>query len=191
MDINQMREELASISLDTSTERRRDRYQAALISTLLDVAESLRVVAAESAAAMQGEVRFNPETITDEGPGDGFAIGDVVYVEHIDGPGEVKGFGSTEGKAFAVVDFAGTETKVWIDALHLLTGDEGDEPDPLAEVIIEPEERVSGVSHIADEPDGYELPEEADEPDPDTDFDEDPLERLKAKSKGKKKAAGQ
>lgn len=171
MDIDQMRDEVQGIARDTSAERRRDRYNAALITTLLDVAESLRVLAAESAAAMHGEtVTQHIEMPTD---GDAIVVGSVVYAEHIDGPGEVKAFGSTEGKDYALVDFGGEEMKVWLDALHLLTGDEGDEPDPLAEVIIERDE----TEVVYGNP----------EPDPEADFDVDPLEVVKRKAAARKK----
>ena len=188
MDIDQMRDEVQGIARDTSAERRRDRYNAALITTLLDVAESLRVLAAESEAAMHPmTVTQHIEMPTDD---DAIVVGSVVYAEHIDGPGEVKGFGETEGKMYAEVDFGGDNFfKVWVDALHLLTGDEGDEPDPLAEVIIEPE-----VLHISDS--GKEAIARAVEqvtsvapagPDPETDFDVDPLDNLKRKAAARKK----
>lgn len=173
MDIEQMRAEVRSIPLDSSEGRKRDRYNVALISTLLDVAESLRVLAAESAAAMRG--LDDDEFDYSVGAVDEIAVGSIVYAEHIDGPGEVKGFGQTEGKALAVVDFGGNEAKVWLDDLHLLNGDEGTEPDPLAEVIIEPEPEQSFV----DETD--------DEPDVDADFANDPLEVVKRKAAARKK----
>lgn len=182
MDIEQMRAEVRSIPLDTNVEQRRSRYNVALISTMLDVAESLRVLAAESAAAMQG-VNLPAPTWKEE-PGDEIGIGSIVYAEHIDGPGEVKGFGQTEGKALAVVDFGGNEMKVWLDDLHLLTGDEGTEPDPLAEVIIDLDE-VSEPTDL----DGNVIAQqgETNEPDVDADFAADPLEVVKRKAAARKK----
>lgn len=183
MDIEQMRAEVRSIPLDTSEGRKRDRYNVALISTLLDVAESLRVLAAESAAAMRE--LDNDEFDYSIGAVDDIVVGSVVYAEHIDGPGEVKGFGQTEGKAFAEVDFGGTEAKVWLDALHLLTGDEGTDPDPLAEVIIDGPAPIE-VERVMEES-AARNPEADDEPDVDADFAADPLEVVKRKAAARKK----
>lgn len=108
---------------------------------LLDIAESLRPLAAEAlAAAAENAIRYGSEDDFGFGNEHRFEVGDVVYVEGIDGPGEIVGFRDTEGETFAVVGFAEDKVTVPLRSLHRLVGDEGDEPDPLAEVIIETED---------------------------------------------------
>lgn len=158
MDINKVREEVEGIPRDTNAESRRNRYNAALITTLLDIAESLRVLAEESRAAMRGEILNVHGTVEEiEREGESFTEGDVVYVEGVDGPGEIVGFRDTEGETFAIVRYPDGEIgdvgiTVPLSALHRLTGDEGDEPDPLGGVSIgeevDPLATYSGVDAV-------------------------------------------
>lgn len=105
---------------------------------LLDIAESLRPLAAEAlAAAAENAIRHDSEDDSGFGSEYPFEVGDVVYVEGIDGPGEIVGFRDTEGETFAVVRYSGGSVTTALRNLHRLVGDEGDEPDPLAEVIID------------------------------------------------------
>lgn len=112
--------------------------QRLTIAALLDIAESLRPLAAEAVAAANGvDLNFyasNPAAEVDDHP---FEVGDVVYVEGIDGPGEIVSFRDTEGETFAVVAFAEDKITVPLRSLHRLVGDEGEEPDPRAEVVID------------------------------------------------------
>lgn len=115
----------ASVTNDTV---RRQIVAEIQTAALLDIALSLRVVAAEARAAMP---EFATEA-TDEGPAeddrDFLIVGDLVVADGMDEPGEVRGFGSSEGAMYADVLFAGgAESRVWISNLTRLVGDERDD----------------------------------------------------------------
>ena len=180
--------------------------QRLTIAALLDIAESLRPLAAEALAAangvdLNGTFYGTPRLDPDDNPFE-FEVGDVVYVEGIDGPGEIVSFRDTEGETFAVVGFAEDKITVPLRSLHRLVGDEGEEPDPLAEVIIDKPGEVTlmdGTQPPKDE-DGYPIlsasPDLTDELDEDFDGDahtaaEDAVAKLaeaEAKRKAEKKA---
>lgn len=181
--------------------------QRLTIAALLDIAESLRPLAAEALAAANG-VDLNgtfygiPRLDPDNNPFE-FEVGDVVHVEGIDAPGEIVSFRDTEGETFADVRYsaAGEEkvgVRVPLRSLHRLVGDEGEEPDPLAEVIIDKPAEVTlmdGTQPPKDE-DGYPIlsaaPDLTDELDEDFDGDahtaaEDAVAKL-AEAEAKRKA---
>ena len=165
-------------------------------------AATLRVVAAEARAAMPSPFTELDETAdagTADGERDFFIEGDLVVADGFDEPGEIKGFGQSEGAMYADVIFAGGgETRVWLDALHRLVGDERDD-DAMQEAA---ERSIAAIAaETGDEPVGEDVAREL-ASDIDDDFDGDhhtaaasaldvlkanEAERKAAKKKGSKK----
>lgn len=106
---------------------------------LLDIALSLRVVAAEARAAMPSPlVETAPEIPAER---DFFIVGDLVAVNGHDEPAEITGFGQSEGALYADVLFAnGAESRAWLDTLTRLVGDERDD-----DAMQEATERIAGA----------------------------------------------
>jgi hypothetical protein len=94
---------------------------------LLDIALSLRVVAAEARAAMP---EFVAEYVAEyaEPERDFLVEGDLVAVDGYDDPAEVVKLGVSEGTVWAEVVFAsGADARVWGSTVHRLIGDERDD----------------------------------------------------------------
>lgn len=107
---------------------------------LLDIALSLRVVAAEARAAMP---EFVAEYAEPEPPAerDFLVEGDLVVVDGYDDPAEVVKLGVSEGAVWAEVVFAsGADARVWGSTVHRLIDDERDD-DAMQEAI----ERIVNV----------------------------------------------
>lgn len=119
------------------------------IEACLDIAVSLRTLAAESALAMgqsEGQLgRLDHEPDDDEpdddepdpGERDFLVVGDLVHILDDERVHEVLKVGVSEGESWAEVDDGGV-VRYWQRNLVRLRGDERPDPDPLAEVIIEP-----------------------------------------------------
>lgn len=131
VDLRAAAAELKSVGSITSESARKAAVAEITAATLLDIALSLRVVAAEARAAMPSPFA-ELDTMTDAGAEDGerdfFIEGDLVVVDGMDEPGEIKSFGQSEGALYAVVLLAnGAETRAWLDSMHRLVGDERDD----------------------------------------------------------------
>ncbi len=124
VDLRAAAAELKKSASITNDGVRRQTVAEIQTATLLDIALSLRVVAAEARAAMPP--LFAEETTVEPEPDRDFLIvGDLVIVEGMDEPGEVKALGVSEGAVWADVLFAnGAESRVWQDQITRLVGDE-------------------------------------------------------------------
>lgn len=96
---------------------------------LLDIAVSLRVLAAEAAAAMpeEGDTERPDEIDNPKHNDDDFlVVGDLVLVDGYDEPGEVTRLGVSEGATWAEVTLASGAIigRVWAENLTRLVGDE-------------------------------------------------------------------
>lgn len=217
VDIHKARETLRSVGAVRNAETRREILAEVTAGALLDIAASLRVVSAEAEAAMiptaYAEVA---DAIEVEATGDDFfAVGDLVVADGMDEPGEIRGFGYSEGAQYADVAFAsGADSRVWLTNLTRLVGDASDDEamQEAAEATIETLRELNAAADAEgelDEPARTMRPEDGkglvgtvghedalsaltdDEPDIDDDFDtvvDDPLAKLEARAgKGKKK----
>lgn len=175
----------------TSESARRAVVAEVTAAALLDIADSLRVVRDEALAAMSDN---DPDYLepTDEAAvtggepvADVLTVGDLVTVDGMDEPGEITGYGASEGSIYVDVRFAsGAESRAWIETVHRLVGDDGDKPDPLATIdppaieIVSAErviEMAGGITIEPEDPDaGVPAPEPEDLVDDiDADFDGD------------------
>lgn len=96
---------------------------------LLDIAGSLRVLAAEAAAAMPDDNGVErPDEIDDPKPEerDFLIVGDLVLADGYDEPGEVTRLGVSEGATWAEITLASGAIigRVWAENLTRLVGDE-------------------------------------------------------------------
>lgn len=178
VDLRAAAAELKAVGSITSESARRHAVAEINTAALLDIALSLRVVAAEARAAMPSPFT---ETTEDAGPEsdadrDFLIEGDLVIADGMDEPGEVRGFGQSEGAMYADVIFAGgAESRVWLSNLTRLVGDERDDDamQDAAERSIEAIAAETG-SEPADPESGTPDPEPADLVDDiDDDFDGD------------------
>ena len=185
VDLRAAAAELKAVGSITSESARRHAVAEINTAALLDIALSLRVVAAEARAAMPSPFT---ETIDDAGAEpeadrDFFIEGDLVVADGMDEPGEIRSFGQSEGAFYADVLFAGgAESRVWLSNLTRLVGDERDD-DAMQEAAERSIEAVAAESEREVGPDGEPVgdPErEDDEPertdlvdDIDADFDGD------------------
>lgn len=160
---------------------------------LLDIALSLRAVAADARLGLV-DAAVEPESDEPEGERDFFIEGDLVVAPGMDEPGEIKGFGQSEGDIYATVLFAGgAESRVWISDLTRLVGDERDD----AAMQTASEAEKGADIEVEPEPTGADLVDDID-----NDFDGDShtaaasaldvlkaneAERKAAKKKGSKK----
>lgn len=124
--------ELRAAGSITSESAKRAAIAEIQTAALLDIAYSLRVVAAEARAAMPDPFADSDVEATPEGgePGsdDFLTEGDLVAVDGIDDPAEVVDFGTSEGTFYAHVRFPdGAVTKVWLENLTRLVGDDRDD----------------------------------------------------------------
>ena len=130
VDLRAAAAELKAVGSITSESARRHAVAEINTAALLDIALSLRVVAAEARAAMPSPFT---ETIDDAGAEpeadrDFFIEGDLVVADGMDEPGEIRSFGQSEGAFYADVLFAGgAESRVWLSNLTRLVGDERDD----------------------------------------------------------------
>lgn len=202
VDLRAAAHELRASSTITHDATRRAAIAEIQTAALLDIALSLRVVAAD---ARQGIADAFADLGVEEAPEPAGPrtpiVGDVVARAGANGFPTGPALGHlidvvvSEGAYVGVVQTPNDDVivRTWLEELAVLEGDEGDEPDPHAEVIVEAGRvaEMAGVSHIADEPDGYEIPEEADEPEPEDDFESErpatALDALKADEKAAKK----
>ena len=185
VDLRAAAAELKAVGSITSESARRHAVAGINTAALLDIALSLRVVAAEARAAMPSPFT---ETIDDAGAEpeadrDFFIEGDLVVADGMDEPGEIRSFGQSEGEYYADVLFAGgAESRVWLSNLTRLVGDERDD-DAMQEAAERSIEAIAVESEREVGPDGEPVgdPErEDDEPertdlvdDIDADFDGD------------------
>lgn len=129
VDLDAATTELKATSLIQNDEVRRQRMSEISAAALLDIALSLRVVAAEARAAMPelGTIEYAEG---DDVPAerDFLVVGDLVAVDGLDDPAEVVGFGQSEGATYAKIRLVdGTEARAWLDTLTRLRGDERDD----------------------------------------------------------------
>lgn len=160
----------------------------------IDIAASLRIIAAEAALAMSGaplepDEPDEPDEPEEEEP---LVEGDVVQVDGDGELGTISGFRFTEGDYFAAVEWAdGTGGMlVQVSRLTRLVGDEGEEPElrgDLAEPVPTAELIDGAAPDRADLVETSEPDEEEVEVEIEADFP-DPLEALKAKAAATKKA---
>lgn len=99
----------------------------------IDIAASLRIIAAEAALAMSGAPldTDEPDEPEDEEP---LVEGDVVLVDGEGEPGTISGFRFTEGEYFAAVERPDGGGLIAVSRLTRLVGDEGDEGGPVMSV---------------------------------------------------------
>ena len=173
VDLRAAAAELKAVGSITSESARRHAVAEIGAAALLDIALSLRVVAAEARAAMPSpftettgdagaEPGAEPEAEADR---DFFIKGDLVVADGMDEPGEIRGFGQSEGAFYADVLFAGgAESRVWLSNLTRLVGDWRDD-DAMQEAAERSIEAIAAESEREVGPDG--------EPDIDADFDGD------------------
>tara|TARA_R100000664_G_scaffold33433_1_gene50534 strand:+ start:764 stop:1378 length:615 start_codon:yes stop_codon:yes gene_type:complete len=162
IDIDRARDELRRSAGIHNRDDRRAAVAEVTAAALLDIALSLRPLAAEAYAAMHG-AHFVQGTV-EEGPSDEerdfLVVGDLVHVEGDTEPGEVVKLGVDQAEVYADVHFAsGADKRYWQRELVRLRGDK-----------VEDDE--GGES--GDEPIDYGRPVHAEEVDDiDSDFDSD------------------
>ncbi|UYL87159.1 hypothetical protein QEH40_gp38 [Microbacterium phage OscarSo] len=161
LDIDAAEHELKASSTITHDPTRRAVVATLQTAALLDIARSLRMVAADaelgimSSGLITGPERIDPEEIVErpttaaEADDRGIAIddflieGDVVSLELEEGEvavGTVTKLSVSEGDVVAHVDFGdGEPAKVWARTLTRIVGDEKPGPDEKAEVVVDPE----------------------------------------------------
>lgn len=177
VDLRAAARELRAVTGITG-ERQRHVYVTEIqTAVLLDIAASLRALADEARDAMRVAVSRDVVEDPEEEARDFLVKGDLVMAAGSTEPGEVVGFGTSEGAIYADVLFAGgSRSRCWLDTLTRLVGDEAE----IAEAV------EASLEAVRDEPSA--------EPDPsdlvddvDADFEGDPhteaaaaLERLKA-----------
>lgn len=186
VDLRAAAAELKGSSSVTNDTTRRQIVAEIQTAALLDIALSLRVVAAEARAAMP-----DPHALTlldsaepeADAPRDFLIVGDLVLVDGNDEPAEVKAFGQSEGSITVDVLFAnGAESRVWLDNVHRLTGDEGEAEEVAEASVAAIETEIADAAAPAEEA-------REDDADIDDDFGDEPttaLDTLKAAKKSKK-----
>lgn len=192
VDLRAAADELKKSTGVTNDTTRRQIVAEIQTAALLDIALSLRVVAAEARAAMP---EYVTETTEEEEPAerDFLIVGDLVAVDGYDEPGEVTKLGVDQGAVWADVVFAGgADVRTWASAVHRLIGDECDD-DAMQEAA---ESSIAAIGEMTLDREGEILAGADDEPEDDTevadiddDFDEPTtaLDTLKAAKKSGKK----
>lgn len=132
VDLRAAAVELRAAGSITSESARRAAIAEINTAALLDIALSLRVVAAEARAAMPDpRLVVDPDLTTDvePEPAEDFVVkGDLVAVNGLDDPAEIVGFGQSEGAIYAKIRLVdGTETRAWLTDITRLRGDEHDD----------------------------------------------------------------
>lgn len=128
VDLRAASRELRAVGSITGESQRKAAVAEITAATLLDIALSLRVVAAEARAAMPSPVTGDDVEPEPEEAGDLLVVGDLVAVDGYAEPGEVRAFGQSEGSITVDVAFAdGAESRVWLEAVTRLVGDERDD----------------------------------------------------------------
>lgn len=129
VDLDAATTELKATSLIQNDGVRRARMAEISAAALLDIALSLRVVAAEARAAMPelGTIEY-VEGDDEPAEHDFLVVGDRVAVDGLDDPAQVVGFGQSEGAIYAKIRLVdGAEARAWLDTLTRLRGDERDD----------------------------------------------------------------
>lgn len=130
------------------------------IATLLDIAESLRILAFEAASSMNGtttnyfgsaESGADDDTDPDEAGRDFLVIGDLVHAIGSDIIAEVVGLGVDQDEVYALVEYEGVTAKEWKRNLVRLRGDERPGPDPKAEVDLDEHAAAGWVEIVESE----------------------------------------
>lgn len=184
VDLRRAAAELKGSSSITSGDVRRAIVAEIHAAALLDIALSLRVLAAESRAAMVGELADIPEYGEGEPAevDDFFVVGDVVLIDDEAGSpvATITHLGMSEGSVVATLLLDGGETvKAWTDCLTRVTPEPPGEGDEVGEPIVGRDDPVDDI---------------------DSDFDGDPhetatsaldtLKRNEAERKADKKKGG-
>jgi len=135
--------------------QRDDTFRRIQIEALLDIAVSLRTVALDAAIAMGEIPSVSAEPEGREFPDDGIeaerdflVVGDLVHIRDEATVFEVIEVGVDQDERWARINDEGV-VKYWQRNLVRLTGDEGDQPDPLAEVVVAPDQFVGEGAHLA------------------------------------------
>lgn len=191
LDIDAAIVELKRSGSITGESARKATVAAINTAALLDIAGSLRVIAAEAEAAMsvaEGAAEVAPEDR------DFLIEGDLVAVAGLDDPAEVVSFGVSEGAFYAIVRLTdGSESRAWLDTLTRLVGDDRDD-DAMQDASEAEVEDTLGHGKLDDI--GLPIPDLVDDIDDDFESDEHPaaasaLDLLKsneaARKAGKKK----
>lgn len=175
IDIGRAKAELRQVPQIRDEAARRAIIAGVNAAALLDIALSLRVLAAEAEAAMP-PVMLEFEEEEEAASADFLVEGDRVSFEggaHPDAIGTVSGLGYTEGELYAIVKWDdGTDDRVWVNRLTRVTP----EPEPESEPEPEPGRPEDLVDDIDDDFDGDAHPEA-----------DAALEALKARAKATKK----
>lgn len=214
IDLDELAADLESARLIHNDSVRRGTVARVQAAALLDIAMSLRILAAEAGAAMgvdiSGEFDYAPAEPDygelDDAPRDFLIVGDLVTVKGDTEPGEVIAVGS-DGEPWADVDFAVTKgMRYYARNLERLVGDAGEGVDPEAVAAIrgkwaaaseafEPQNPEAGLGLVGSvgvddvvEALRDDESEDAYEPDIDEDFEPDPVAELAA-NEAKRKAA--
>lgn len=129
IDLRAAERELRAVGSITSESARKAAVAELNTAALLDIALSLRIVAAEARAAMPPPFTETTEPgHADDRDRDFLIEGDLVAVDGLDDPAEVVGFGQSEGTVYANIKLIdGTEARAWLDTLTRLVGDERDD----------------------------------------------------------------
>lgn len=214
IDLDELAADLESARLIHNDNVRRGTVARVQAAALLDIAMSLRILAAEAGAAMgvdiSSEFDYAPAEPdygeVDDTTRDFLVVGDLVTVKGDTEPGEVVAVGS-DGEPWADVDFAVTKgMRLYERNLERLIGDVGEGVDPEAVAAIRGKWAAASEEFAVDPPaddewDGSDpvgqtpLDDLGDaEHDIDEDFEPDPVAELaaneakrKAAKKGKKK----
>lgn len=134
VDLRRAAAELKTSSSITNEISRKATVAEIQTAALLDIALSLRVVAAEARAAMPDVASlFTPEggpaEAEFEKPSDFFIEGDIVIVDGSDEPAEIKSFGQSEGALYANLLLAdGSEARAWVETLSRVDAEPDDTP---------------------------------------------------------------
>lgn len=161
---------------------RRGRMAELSAGALLDIAGSLRVLAAEAAGAMGVSLSTIVEDAeAEEGPRDFLVEGDLVHRLEDTEPGEVVALGfDGDGDPWADVEFGGGPVRLYVSSLVRLVGDEARDLEVLDALKDLPD--VGDELEDGTDPDLYDLPDEPSEPGPedavehdiDADFGDEP-----------------
>lgn len=132
-DLDAVKRELAASGAIASESVRKTVLSVASTTVLIDIAESLRIIAAEAELAMAGETSPVAPESEPELAEEVISEGDIVHVSGIDEIGEVLRFGVDQDTPWAEVRLDapddGSEprtVRAWIEKLTRLRGDEGD-----------------------------------------------------------------
>lgn len=154
IDLHSAKHELAKSGTISNTDTRRAVVAEITAATLLDIAGSLRWIAAEARAAMpdpwpQTSMTAPAEIVEPEG--DVFLkVGDIVAVEGHSETAHIVGFGSDQGETYASLVFeSGADARIWTRLLSLL-----DSPDEEAEERAAEESTIETLRALNAEADG-------------------------------------